>query len=336
MNDTTDFYFQWHITNVCNHRCKHCYHQNYDNSNELSIGQLIDVATSMHEALEKWEFKASLSLTGGEPFTRKEDLFALMDYIENNCARFVDYDILTNGTMIADEDFISLKKYKKLRRVQVSLEGATPMSHDTVRGEGDFMAVTNAIKKLKQNGFKVSVMTTLTKNNKEELPNMISLLGKLSVDYFSLERFMPEGQGEEHKGWLLTKEEVREVFQYMTNMSKHIKTPHLLLYRALYCLCDGADETVGAMCSAGVNALTILPDATVLPCRRLPLPIGNVLTDGIINIWYSSDILWNLRNYRGYKGKCNGCEHFLECRGCRSMAYLSTGDYLQEDPQCWK
>lgn len=336
MNDTTDFYFQWHITNVCNHRCKHCYHQDYEKHNELSMEQLLQVATLMHDALIKWDFKASLSLTGGEPFSRKEDLFALMRYIEYSCERFVDYDILTNGTMVDDADLTTLKKYKKLRRIQVSLEGATSKSHDAVRGEGDFIAVTNAIKKLKENGFKVSVMTTLTKNNKTELPDMISLLKDLSVDYFSLERFMPEGQGEEHKTWLLTKDEVRETFQYMTDMAKKVNTPHLLLYRALYCLCDGADDTVGAMCSAGVNALTILPDATVLPCRRLPIPIGNVLTDGIINIWYSSKLLWELRNYRGYKGKCNGCEHFLECRGCRSMAYLSTGDYMQEDPQCWK
>ena len=121
----------------------------------------------------------------------------------------------------------------------------------------------------------------------------------------------------------------------MTGQAFKIKKPHLLLYRTLYCLCS-EDKTIGAMCSAGVSALTILPDATLLPCRRLPIAIGNALKDGIINTWYNSELLWHLRDYKSYKGKCNGCEHFFECRGCRSMAYLAYQDYMQEDPQCWR
>jgi radical SAM protein with 4Fe4S-binding SPASM domain len=260
-----------------------------------------------------------------------------MSYIEEKCDRIAHYDILTNGTLITSDDIDVLKGFKKLRRIQVSLEGANSRSHDAVRGKGDFEKVVSAIKMLKANGFKMSVMTTLTKNNRNEIPELINLLSELKVDYFALERFMPEGQGESNTSWTLTKEETKETFEYMTEMATKVKVPNLLLYRTLYCLCNkSCDETVGAMCSAGVSALTILPDATMLPCRRLPVPIGNVLKDGIISTWYNSEVLWKLRDYSAYKGKCNGCEHFLECRGCRSMAYLSTGDYMQEDPQCWK
>lgn len=337
MQEQTDFYFQWHITNICNNRCKHCYHEDYDKKNELSRKHLLQVADRIEDALEKWDFYTNLSITGGEPFTRKEDLFALLHYLENHCKRISFYDILTNGTLIGDEDISALKAYKKLRRIQVSIEGPTPASHDAVRGEGDFLKVTNAIRKLKANGFVMSVMTTLTKNNIELIPDLIQLLGTLGVDYFALERFMPEGQGEGNKSWTLSKEETKRTFEYMTEQAFKIKVPHLLLYRTLYCLCNcNDDKTVGAMCSAGVSALTILPDATILPCRRLPITIGNVLENGIIDTWYNSELLWKLRDYSSYKGKCKTCEHFLECRGCRSMAYLATGDYMQEDPQCWK
>ena len=335
MVESTDFYFQWHITNVCNNRCKHCYHQDYDKESELSREQLLQIADHMEDALEKWDFYSSASITGGEPFTRKEDLFVLLQYLEDRCERLAHYDILTNGTLITDKDISTLQAYKKLRRIQVSMEGPTPASHDAVRGDGDFLKVTNAIKKLKANGFVVSVMTTLTKNNMELIPDLIRLLGELGVDYFALERFMPEGQGGSNIDWTLSKEETRRIFEYMTEQAFQVKVPHLLLYRTLYCLCSD-DATVGAMCSAGVSALTILPDATILPCRRLPIPIGNVLGNGIIDTWYNSETLWKLRDYNSYKGKCQECEHFLACRGCRSMAYLATGDYMQEDPQCWK
>lgn len=335
MSENTDFYFQWHITDVCNNRCKHCYHENYDNARELGIEQLRQIAWAINDALGKWGFAGNASLTGGEPFTRRGDLFQLLEYVEKECPNLSGYDILTNGTLLTDEDMARLKCFAKLRRIQVSLEGSSEDLHDSVRGDGDYAKVVNAIKKLKKNGFSVSVMTTVTKNNKQDIPKLISLLGRLDVDYFALERFMPEGQGEQHKGWVLDALETKEIFEYMTRKAFQITKPCLLLYRTLYCLC-GTDETVGAMCSAGVNALTILPDATILPCRRLPIPIGNVLTNGIIDTWYNSDVLWRLRDYSSYKGKCNGCEHFTECRGCRSMAYAATGDYMQEDPQCWK
>lgn len=335
MNNNTDFYFQWHITNACNNRCKHCYHADYKTSNELSIADILRVADLIDDSLNKWNFTGSLSITGGEPFTNRDNLFTLLEHIDNKCVRIGHYDILTNGTLIDENDISFLKKLKKLRRIQVSLEGADSESHDCVRGFGDFVKVVQTIKRLKETDFIVSVMTTLTRNNKILLPKIIEFLGKLKVDYFALERFMPEGQGGKNEEWVLSKEEIKQVFSYMTDVALKKGLPHILLYRTLYCLCSN-DETIGAMCSAGVNALTIMPDATLFPCRRLPIPIGNVLKEGIIKTWYNSEILWNLRDPAKYKGKCAKCDHFLECRGCRSMAYLHTGDYLQEDPQCWK
>jgi radical SAM protein with 4Fe4S-binding SPASM domain len=114
------------------------------------------------------------------------------------------------------------------------------------------------------------------------------------------------------------------------------KIPRILLYRPLFALLNGHDPTVGAMCSAGTNALTIMHDGTILPCRRLPIPIGNALTDSFYKVWYTSKTLWDIRNPENIKGKCSGCDLLAACRGCRALAYTVTGDYLAEDPQCWK
>ncbi|MCL4418034.1 MAG: radical SAM/SPASM domain-containing protein, partial [Actinobacteria bacterium] len=58
--------------------------------------------------------------------------------------------------------------------------------------------------------------------------------------------------------------------------------------------------------------------------------------DSIFKIWYTSDLLWKIRNKNNLKGKCNKCELIPRCSGCRAIAYAMTGDYLSEDPQCWK
>jgi len=110
----------------------------------------------------------------------------------------------------------------------------------------------------------------------------------------------------------------------------------ILLCRPLFALLNGNDPTVGALCSVGNNALTIMHDGTIYPCRRLPIPIGNALTDSFYKVWYTSEVLWNIRNTKNIKGKCSGCDFIPICRGCRAIAYALTGDYLAEDPQCWK
>ena len=65
MIENTDFYFQWHITNGCNNRCKHCYHADYNMQNELTREQLLQIANQIEDALEKWNFYSSMSVTGG-------------------------------------------------------------------------------------------------------------------------------------------------------------------------------------------------------------------------------------------------------------------------------
>jgi radical SAM protein with 4Fe4S-binding SPASM domain len=122
-------------------------------------------------------------------------------------------------------------------------------------------------------------------------------------------------------------------------------TLKIIKYRTLWAMIDPdrakipdvpLEIDLGGMCSIGIDSLTILPDGTVLPCRRLPIPIGNLTNDSIFKIWYTSDLLWKIRNKNNLKGKCNKCELIPRCSGCRAIAYAVTGDYLAEDPQCWK
>ena len=93
-----EFYFQWHLTERCNRACRHCY-QDGSPTSELGLNDLLTIVDLMEEAVNKWETKGTLSLTGGEPFLRKDDLHALMYRIDRSDA-LAYYDILTNGSLI--------------------------------------------------------------------------------------------------------------------------------------------------------------------------------------------------------------------------------------------
>jgi len=329
-----EFYFQWHITERCNLRCSHCYHTKYNGSGELSTADLLKSADKMLAALGKWGKRGSFSLTGGEPLIRKDDLFTVAKYLDGK-DRASYYDILSNGTLFDDPIISALAELQKLRRIQLSLEGSSAKTNDRIRGGGSFDATLAAIRKLKNAGLTVSIMTTIYRSNISEIIPLIDLLENEGVDTFALERFIPEGQGSKMADEVLTSDEIHDVFQSVYEVGRHPRRIRVLMYRPLFGILDRDDPTIGAMCSIGTNALTVMHDGTIYPHRRLPIPIGNIVKDSLFKIWYDSALLWEIRNPSNLKGKCRDCELIPICRGCRAVAYVRTGDYLGEDPQCW-
>lgn len=329
-----EFYFQWHLTERCNQRCAHCYHDSYASSKEMGLSDLQAVFVEMEKALRAWNRVGSFSLTGGEPFMRREELFAVMSRLELSDAVGY-YDILTNGALISDEDALCLRKAAKLRRVQVSLEGSSADINDSIRGQGAFGRTLAAIDLLKSYGIEVAVMMTVTRQNKGSIAEMLDLLAAHKVSTFAIERFIPEGSGAELENAMLTPEEAREVFETVYALGQAERRVRVLMYRPLFALVDSDDPTVGAMCSVGTNALTIMHDGTVYPCRRLPVPLGHVLRDGLFKIWYDSDFLWKVRDPANL-AECAECDLVTVCRGCRAMAHFASGDCFGPDPHCWR
>ncbi len=345
-NLDNEFYFQWHITDKCNLRCSHCYQTSYTDTSEPSLEELKSIADKINNTLAVWKKEGRVAITGGEPFIKKE-LLPLLQYLNHQPA-INKISVLTNGTLIKDH-IAALKTLTKLHYIQMSLEGGREIN-DRIRGSGVFDKVQKSTKLLNENGIPVRWMVTLQKMNVEDVPHIIDLALQNKVDTLLFERLIPEGEGTALRDLVLTPKELFKVYDYILHRSDEEYSKgsplKILKYRTLWILTDPkrAEKDVqvpfqieaGAACSVGMDSLCILPDATVLPCRRLPIPIGNLKKDSIFKIWYTSDLLWKIRNKNNLKGKCNLCEFIPRCSGCRAMAYACTGDYLEEDPQCWK
>ena len=78
------------------------------------------------------------------------------------------------------------------------------------------------------------------------------------------------------------------------------------------------------MCHAGRNHLSL---------QEISRLSRNLLEQPLDQIWRKSEVLEQVRNKENLKGKCGPCE-VEDCRGCRSLAFALTGDYLEEDPHC--
>lgn len=338
-----EFFVQCHLTERCNLRCRHCY-QTGGSAAELTLAEISEMLTEIKDMLEAWteayqlEFAASLNVTGGEPFLRR-DLFAILG--EMGARGFAIY-LLTNGTLVDAEKAARLAALD-VQGVQVSIEGPAEI-HDAIRGQGSFAAACRGIAFLVGAGLPVTVNATLSAMNAQRFAEMISLCTTLGVQRFGFSRLVPSGRGVALVDTMIGPEQVRELYAQLFSMSPpglEIVTgdPVASLLRAGDEDGDDGAVAIGG-CAVGVSGLTILPDGTVVPCRRLPLPLGNVRQDSLREIWSDSPILERLRDRGSYTGRCGSCRRWANCRGCRAISYAFSqargkADYLADDPQCF-
>jgi len=180
---------QWHITNRCNKRCKHCYIDDY-NGAELTINNLLEIRKEYIKLLDEYNkdnnctLKGQINITGGEPFHYK-DIWTLFDFFKNNNDKF-DFSVLTNGLYLNEENVKRLKSYNP-KFVQISLDG-NKFTHDNIRGKGSFEEVKRALYNLhKYKTYKVWTdrMVPIGSNNKN---NVHTLNSEMLKEYITIIR----------------------------------------------------------------------------------------------------------------------------------------------------
>ncbi|KAB2821319.1 MAG: SPASM domain-containing protein [Candidatus Dadabacteria bacterium] len=248
--------------------------------------------------------------------------------------------ILSNGISIDAEKAKRLSK-AGVKGVQVSIEGPEEV-HEAVRGRGSFRASLKGVRHLLEAGMPVTLNTTLSDLNANRFMELVELAGAEGVQKLGFSRLVPSGRGRQLLDRMLSPEKVQELY----GMISSVRTDGLRIvsgdpvYSMVGAVFDSTGDTPVGGCAAGLSGLTIMPDGTVTPCRRLPVPIGNVRKDSLREIWAASEVLNALRDRSRYKGKCGSCRRWDACRGCRAIAYAHSqacgeGDFLAEDPQCF-
>jgi radical SAM protein with 4Fe4S-binding SPASM domain len=329
------FHIQWHITNLCNLRCRHCYQEDFSKNEDLDWSGLRKISDNIHATLGQWDKDACIHLTGGEPLLKPELFFLLGDLDQKPTVQ--ELGIITNGLLLNLESIKRLSAFSKLKRLRISLDGGDAEINDSIRQQGTFDKVIQHVSLIKKEArFETILMFTLMRRNFRSLPSLIHLCQDLGVDGLILERFVPWGRGREITQEVLHKTEWRELVETLLELfsiktGEHKFSP----YQAFQILFKEDEmELLGAPCVVGRDGLCIMPEGSVFPCRRFPISIGNLLNDSLGEIWSGSEILEKLRKKENLKGKCGKCE-IEDCRGCRSLSLSLTGDYLAEDPHCW-
>ena len=331
------FHLQWHITERCNFKCKHCYTEKP--MNELSTDELFLILDQYIEMIKRWKMDINnrprlLSISGGEPLLRK-DIFELLEAINENKDMFTNVVLMSNGSTITDN---VIKKLKDLGipQIQISLDGLEK-NNDKIRGNGNFKKAVKGMKRLVEERIPVGISMTVHKGNVNDIEGLISFCRDIGVKSLGVSRLVPIGRGKDLR--ILDPLETKEFYKKLINLKDIWKERGVYIHThcsdPLWFIEDPGHQTHG--CSVGYDSFSILPNGDVVPCRRLPIKVGNVLENTLFDIWYNSKILWDLRNREMINETCKKCELFEKCYGgakCIANGYF--GSPFAPDPQCWK
>jgi radical SAM protein with 4Fe4S-binding SPASM domain len=248
----------------------------------------------------------------------------------------LSFAILCNGY------FIDARMAEKLADlapgfVQVSVEGTRP-THDRIRGEGSFDRTVAAIHHLTRAGVSVLISFTAHRGNFREFPAVARLACDLRVKRVWSDRLIPNGAGAGPEMQALAPAEVREYLELMRTARDEARRrwfcqTEVAQHRALQFL-TGTEKPYH--CTAGDSLLTLLPNGDLLPCRRLPIRVGNVLETPLRELYRDHPTLRALRQPNLNIKGCEPCSFRHTCRGgLRCLAYAVRGDPFTSDPGCW-
>jgi len=332
----------WETTRNCNLSCIHCRASatTGPHSGELDTAEafrLLDQIADVGDPI--------VILTGGEPLLRK-DIFDIAAYGTAKGLRMV---MAPNGTLITEA--VAKKLIDSgIKRISISLDGATPQSHDSFRKvDGAFDGAVAAMKIAKKAGLDFQVNTTITKTNLEEIPKIQELAVSLGAVAHHIFLLVPTGRGKYIVDKEINAAEYEETLNWFYDQRdktplelKATCAPHY--YRILRQRAGKEGKSVSfdthgldavtRGCLGGIGFCFVSHRGDVQPCGFLAANCGNVRRQSFADIWHHAEVFKNLRNFDKLKGKCNPCEFKRVCGGCRARAYEATGDYLAEEPLC--
>jgi radical SAM protein with 4Fe4S-binding SPASM domain len=336
----------WNLTRRCNLACQHCY---MDARGEADGELGLEEGVRLVDELADLKIPI-LILTGGEPLMSR-NFYPLAFHARDVGLATV---ISTNGTLITPE-VARLLAEARIRYVGVSLDSAAPKKHDLFRGAaGAHDRALQGLRNARDAGLKTGLRVTLTRDNWQDIPDLLELALAEEIPRFCLYHLVPTGRGAAIAERDVTPEQRRSVIRFLAEAAVELKNRKIEIlttdspmdgaYLLELLKDDPRREEVRRLltnaggCSTGVKVANINHRGDVHPCHFMPqVVVGNVRERSFRDIWidHPSEELLTLRKMRScLKGKCGKCDYLDLCGGCRQKAYYYCKDLMGEDPTC--
>lgn len=179
----------WAVNHACNLKCTHCYDVVPFKRRDLSTTDALRLIDHLAEGGVTF-----IAFSGGEAFLRK-DLFQLMQRCQEHGMNF---GARSNGTRITPPVAEKLRDLG-ISVVGISFDGATPATHDAVRGEGAFAEALAGLKALRAEGIRAQMEVVLSKQNAHEALQFIELGETVGASEVNFSTMAPQGRAKQRR-----------------------------------------------------------------------------------------------------------------------------------------
>lgn len=318
------FTLQWHITQVCDLHCKHCYDRSDRASLPLARG--LAVLDDLLAFCQSRHVRGQVSFSGGNPLLYPHFLELYQAAVDRG------FIVAILGNATAKERLLPLLAIEKPACYQVSLEGLAE-HNDFIRGAGYFARVMEFLDLLRELDIYSMVMLTLTRGNLAQVLPLAELL-RDRADLFVFNRLAMVGEGSllesvpvaDYRGFL-----ERYLAAARENPAMGLKDNFFNVLRA-----EKGEPLLGGCagfgCGAAFNFVSLLPDGEVHACRKFPSLIGNIFAQSLAEIYDGPQA----RRYRAGCQACRDCHLRPACGGCLAVSHgFGLDVFSQRDPYCF-
>jgi radical SAM protein len=352
----------WETTKACSLACRHCRASAQLDAlpGELSTQEgfaLIDQIADMPGP------SPILVFTGGDCFARA-DLARLIGHARSRGLRLgIAPSVTDRLTREALEEMYALG----VRSVSISLDGASPESHDTLRGiPGHFDKTIETLHMMRDLGFRLQVNTTVMKHNAREMAEIFSLLRETGVSIWEV--FFLVGVGRGIQILEVEPADAEDICHFLVDATSYgmtVRTVEAPFFRRVQAEREpfGAEdprshfelgELYGALrerlgreegsndrpirsttlaTGDGRGIIFVGFDGEVHASGFLPIALGNVKSESLGDIYTANPLLTTIRSGR-FIGECGRCDYRRLCGGSRARAFARSGQVLGYDPSC--
>ncbi|MEX2487884.1 MAG: TIGR04053 family radical SAM/SPASM domain-containing protein [Nitriliruptoraceae bacterium] len=352
----------WEVTRACPLACRHCRADAIHDPlpGELSTEDGVQLIRSLRAFGPR---PPVLVLTGGDPLCRS-DLFDLLEVAHDEGVRVALSPAVSDRLT---SELVDALLAAGVNHVSISLDGAAPATHDSVRGvPGHHAKTLAAIDLLVGAGMHVQVNTTVMQVNAQELAALAELLVTHGVAVWEVFFLIQVGRAVSLSE--LSADEVEDVAHFLVDAAGYgvtVRTVEAPSFRrvvaqrrerpaadpvasfglgnlAVQLLDDlhtrlgppsGPPRVPSAGTRDGKGIVFVGYDGTVSPAGFLPIDLGNVRERPLAEIYRDHPLLQAIRS-ADFSGKCGRCPYADPCGGSRARAFVATGDPLGDDPAC--
>lgn len=319
------------LTHKCPLECNYCY-------NQLDFANTKDSMTKedWFRVLEETRALGAvqLGISGGEPLLNKD----IVEIVKKASDLKFYTNLITSGVGNFDKDIVYKLKEAGLKTIQLGVQSSNEDTMTLItNNKSSYKEKIEFARKVKDAGIQLIINSCITRQNIEEIGEIIEFAEELGANYLEVANIQYYGWALKNVNALLPSQEQLEKAEKVVNEYREKRDDMKLFFVVPDYF---ASRPKACMNGWGTTFLTINPDGMALPCNTantLPIDFPNVKEHSIKDIWFNSSGFNFFRGDKWMKEPCRTCdEREKDFGGCRCQAYALTKDMNATDPVCSK